>query len=108
MTLALAILGLLSALVGAWVKFYKPKPDATLQDKLADADAELAARDGGAVNTRLERTLRLLNEPGGGDPRRPDGGADARGRAVPPGDPRVVRAGRADAGNPPPVGREGG
>lgn len=58
MTLALAIIGLLTAALGAFVKFYKPKNAPTIQDRLADVDAELAARDGDAVNARIAERLR--------------------------------------------------
>ena len=101
MTLALAILGLLSAVVTAWVKFGKPRREPTVSDRIAQVDAELAARDGAAVNARLEQRLR-----------------DARGGhpSGPPSDPprsradiqstleRLVGAGRPDAGDSPRAG----
>ena len=104
MTLALAIIGLLTAAIGAWVKFGKPKREPTVSDRLAQVDAELAARDAAAVNARLEQRLR--------DARHSD-------FSGPPSDPprsradvqsaleRLVGAGRANAGNPPRIGGQG-
>jgi len=103
MTIALAIIGLLTAAIGAWVKFGKPKREPTVSDRLAQVDAELAARDAAAVNARLEQRLRDARggHPGG------QAGAPARSRAeVHSALERLVGAGRPDAGNPPRTGGE--
>ena len=103
MTLALAILGLLSAVVTAWVKFGKPRREPTVTDRLADVDRELAARDAAAVNARLAERLR---DSGGGHPSGP-ASDPARSRAdVQSALERLVGAGRPDAGNSPRTGGE--
>ena len=107
MTLALAIIGLLTALVGVVVKFWKPKREPTLLDRLADVDRELAEQDAAAVNARVESRLRLLNAQGGGDSVRPPSAAGERGQSVPAAGGWVVRPGGADAGNAPRAGAKG-
>lgn len=104
MSLALAILGLLSAVVTAWVKFGKPKREPTVTDRLAQVDAELAARDAAAVNARLEQRLRDAR---GGHPGGPPSDS-ARSRAdVQSALDRLVGAGRPDAGDSARTGSQG-
>jgi hypothetical protein len=105
--ITIAILGLLTVVVGAVVKFYKPKREPTLLDRLADVDRELAEQDAAAVNARVESRLRLLNPKGGGDSFRPPGAAGERRESLPPAGQWVVRAPGADAGNAPRAGAKG-
>ncbi len=107
MTLAIAIIGLLTVVVGAVVKFWKPKREPTLLDRLADVDRELAEQDAAAVNARVESRLRLLNSKGGGDSVRPPSAASERREGVPPAGQWVVRAPGADAGDAPRAGAKG-
>lgn len=105
--ITIAILGLLTVVVGAVVKFYKPKREPTLLDRLADVDRELAEQDAAAVNARVESRLRLLNPKGGGDSVRPPSAAGERRESLPPAGQWVVRPGGADAGNAPRAGAKG-
>lgn len=107
MTLALAIISLLTVVVGAVVKFWKPKREPTLLDRLADVDRELAEQDAAAVNARVESRLRLLNAKSGGDSVRPPNAAGERRESLPPAGQWVVRPGGADAGNDPRAGAKG-
>ena len=107
MTLALAIIGLLTVVVGAVVKFWTPKREPTITDRLADVDRELADRDADAVNARLEQRLRLLNAQGGSDSVRPPSGAGERQEGVPAASGWVVRAGGPNAGADPRAGTKG-
>jgi len=104
---AIAILGLLTVVVGAVVKFWKPKREPTLLDRLANVDRELAERDGAAVNGRIESRLRLLNAKGGGNSGRPPSAAGERRPGVPSAGQWVVRAPGTDAGNAPRAGEKG-
>jgi len=103
-SLALAILGLLSAVVTAWVKFGKPKREPTVSDRLADVDRELAARDAAAVNTRLEQRLRDAR---GGHPSGPPSDPAPSRADVHSAIDRLVGAGRSDAGNSARAGGQG-
>ena len=104
MTLAYAILGLLSAVVTAWVKFGRPRREPTVSDRLADVDRELAARDAAAVNARLEQRLRDAR---GGHPSGPPSDSPRSRADVQSALDRLVGAGRSDAGNPPRTGEQG-
>ena len=104
--ITIAIVGLLTVVVGAVVKFYKPKREPTLLDRLADVDRELADRDGAAVNALIERGLRLLDDPRRGDSLRPPSGASERRQGVPSAGQWVVRPGGADAGTSPRAGEK--
>ena len=104
MTLALAIIGLLTAAIGAWVKFGKPRREPTVSDRLAQVDAELAARDAAAVNARLEQRLRDAR---GGHPSGPPSDPPRSRADVHSALDRLVGAGRADAGNSPRAGSQG-
>ena len=103
MTLTLAIIGLLTAAIGAWVKFGKPKREPTVSDRLAQVDAELAARDAAAINARLAERLR---DSGGGHPSGPPSDPPRSRADVQSALERLVGAGRPDAGNSPRSGGE--
>jgi len=103
MTIALAIIGLLTAAIGAWVKFGKPRREQTISDRLAQVDRELAARDGTAVNARLEQRLRDAR---GGHPSGPASDPAQSRAEVHSALERLVGAGRPDAGNSPCTGGE--
>lgn len=103
MTLALAIIGLLTAAIGAWVKFGRPRREPTVSDRLADVDRELAARDGTAINARLAERLR---DSGGGHPGGPRSGAAQSGPELSRTLDRLVGARRENAGNPPRTGEQ--
>lgn len=97
----LAIVGLLTVVAGAVVKFWKPKREPTLLDRLAEVDRELAERDGAAVNARIERGLRLLDDPRRGGAIRPPSGAAERRPGIPSASRWVVRSDGKNAGTPP-------
>ena len=104
MTLALAIIGLLTAAISAWIKFGRPRREPTVSDRLAQVDAELAARDAAAVNARLAERLR---DSGGGHPGGPPSDPPRSRADVQSALERLVGAGRANAGNPPRIGGQG-